>query len=151
MQTLEELKAIFTAVSGTQWSPSLVDSVAPPKGSQAAAQATTSSGAPAAGLSESDTTLLLIRDIGDRIRQMKSDKADKASNYLIAHLINLLITFFRNFQSKIDAAVAELKEAKTKFKALTGKEWAPDPVEKIKAAPAVQAQAMPPQSHLDSM
>lgn len=102
VKTLLELKANFKNASGQDWKP----------GVQVAAPA--AAAAPAADNKSVDTILAGIAAQGDKIRQLKSDKAAK----------NL-----------IDEQVKSLLSLKAQYKEVTGQDWKP-PASPPKAAPA---------------
>lgn len=94
VKTLLDLKSEYKAVTGKEWKPGTVASTP---------AATTQSPAPSAGNTEEELLTKIVQQ-GDKVRELKSKKADKAS---------------------IDAEVKTLLDLKTQYKAVTGKEWKP--------------------------
>ena len=100
---LLDLKAKYKAATGKDWKPGQ------------AAPAAKSATSPASVDSNADQLNAEITAQGDKVRQLKADKADKAT---------------------VDAAVAALLDLKAKYKAATGKDWKPG-----QAAPAAKPAA----------
>jgi len=102
---LLDLKAKYKAATGKDWKPA-------PQGAQPAKAAEAPQPAASSG---ADSLSDEVAAQGDKVRQLKADKADKAS---------------------IDAAVAKLLELKANYKAATGKDWKPAPQGSQPAKPA---------------
>ena len=118
---LLELKAAYKAATGKDWKPGQAAPAAKPVAASAAT----------AG-SNGDQLNAEIAAQGDKVRQLKTDKADKPT---------------------VDAAVAKLLELKAAYKAATGKDWKPpaaQPVAKAAAAPAAKAASPPKAVEQDS-
>ena len=115
------LKATYKAATGKDWKPGQAAPAAKP-----AAASTASAG------SNGDQLNAEIAAQGDKVRQLKTDKADKPT---------------------VDAAVAKLLELKAAYKAATGKDWKPpaaQPAAKAAAAPAAKAASPPKVVEQDS-
>jgi len=91
VKELLALKAEFKSVSGKDWSPALAS----------APQATIEK---SSSTTNADTLSSQIKTAGDKVRDLKAKKAEKAV---------------------IDAAVKELLALKAEFKAVSGKDWSP--------------------------
>ncbi|XP_017113713.1 bifunctional glutamate/proline--tRNA ligase isoform X1 [Drosophila elegans] len=95
VKTLLELKAQYKSLTGQDWKPGTVPPTAAPA----------SSPAPAATANDSVSQILSqITTQGDKVRELKSAKADKAT---------------------VDAAVKTLLSLKADYKAATGSDWKP--------------------------
>lgn len=87
---------------------------APPVATPAAAPAPTAHKSTDNG----DSILIEIQAIGEHIRKLKADKADKVDNFK-----TIIVYKYFLFKGTVDAEVAKLLDAKKRFTAITGKEW----------------------------
>lgn len=108
--SLLDLKAKYKAATGKDWKPGQAAPAKP-------------AATPASSGSNEDQLNADITAQGDKVRQLKADKADKPT---------------------VDAAVAKLLELKAAYKAATGKDWKPSAQPAPKAAAAPAAKAAPP-------
>ncbi|XP_043238760.1 bifunctional glutamate/proline--tRNA ligase-like [Amphibalanus amphitrite] len=106
VKTLLNLKADFKKATGKDWKPGMTLPAA------AAAPAPAAAGGDGTALSQK------VAEQGDKVRQLKSSKADKAT---------------------IDAAVKVLLALKADYKAATGQDWKPGAAPAPAAAPAAGA------------
>ena len=105
VKSLLQLKADFKAATGQDWKPgmSLPEAVSKPE--------------PSAGVGSAADMDAKIRSQGDKVRQLKGDKADK---------------------NTIGEAVKTLLALKADFKAATGADWKPDMPVPVKSEPVKQ-------------
>ena len=78
--------------------------------------------------SSGDMVSAQIKECGDRVRDLKSKKAEKVHqkfDYLFTHTHISLVPLFL-IKTLIDAAVKELLNLKAAYKAETGVEWSPN-------------------------
>lgn len=102
VKVLLDLKAKYKEATGTDWKP----------GCLPAAPAATSKTQSGSGGSEDQLGADIVSQ-GDKVRQLKADKAPKA---------------------EVDSAVASLLDLKAKYKAATGKDWKPGPAPPVTVA-----------------
>nr|CAI5819600.1 unnamed protein product [Callosobruchus analis] len=100
VQSLLALKAEYKALTGKEWKPGAVSSQTPSQGVQAVIES---------------SLLAKIAAQGDKVRDLKTKKADKAT---------------------IDAEVKTLLSLKTEYKTLTGKEWKPGTAPSAPSSPS---------------
>ena len=113
------LKAKYKAATGSDWKP----------GAQPAKKAADAQPV-AAAAGNADELNASVAAQGEKVRQLKSAKADKAS---------------------VDAAVAQLLDLKAKYKVATGKDWKPAPQGAAQPAKAVEAPKPAASSGADSL
>lgn len=101
VKILLDLKAQFKALTGQDWKPGVQVPQATKSSSPAPAAAAASGNSPV------EIVLKKIADQGDKVRQLKSAKADKAT---------------------VDAEVKTLLSLKAEYKQLTGSDWKPGAV-----------------------
>jgi bifunctional glutamyl/prolyl-tRNA synthetase len=127
VKALLELKEKFKAATGLDWKPDIkLPSAAP--------------STPSTGAADIDGKIAVQ---GDKVRQLKGDKAPKVFNFTFYIYVRIIILDSVLNQDQVDAAVKALLALKAEYKAATGKDWKPG------AAPAaapVQAKAAAPSS-----
>uniref|UniRef100_A0A5S6QQU9 Uncharacterized protein n=1 Tax=Trichuris muris TaxID=70415 RepID=A0A5S6QQU9_TRIMR len=96
---LKDLKGRFEAIAGQPWNPSLVEKLL-----HAGETKEAHNNEGSAGMLEADECLLKIKELGDKIRQLKAAATDK---------------------KVIEKEVEELKALKASYKAISGQEWNP--------------------------
>lgn len=96
------LKKDFKTLTGRDWKP---DAAPAPTSTPAATPAPQKTTTPATGTMSADAINAAIKDIGDKVRQLKLDKKPK---------------------EEIDAAVKELLAKKEEYKKVTGQDWKPE-------------------------
>lgn len=99
-------KKRFETLTGEKWDPNLVEAVN--QSSNDTSPLVKNGGS--VELSDEENLLLKIKDIGDKIRALKSQKADK---------------------SVIDSEVNSLLEAKNEYKERSGQEWKPNLIDAV--------------------
>ncbi|XP_064460810.1 bifunctional glutamate/proline--tRNA ligase-like [Ornithodoros turicata] len=123
---LLRLKAEYKAASGTDWKPESFPAQnrekTPSKEAAAKQVGAPEKGVAPAALESLNELSLKIQGVGDKVRELKSNKAEK---------------------SQIDAGVAELLRLKAEYKAASGTDWkpAPSPAQKREKTPSKEATA----------